>query len=577
MFKRYFQEELSNLKDLGEAFSKAHPAVAPMLSGHTADPDVERLLEGVAFLTAMLRGKLDDEFPEIVHEMVRLIWPHYLRPIPATAIVAFKPKASLKQSLTIPSGVHIASVPVDGTSCKFKTCFDVTVHPLTLMDADHITASGRPSAIKLTFELKGLPLAEWQPDKLRFHLGGEFSKAADLYFLLRNQLSKIILRSPDSPQVFELPPDALKPAGFADDEGILPFPSQSFPGFRILQEFFVQPEKFLFFDLEGWDRWRHRGDGNRFEVIFEFREIPFGSLRVKTSDFILFATPVVNVFPYEADPIRLDHKKTEYRIRPSGNNDAHYQVYSVEKVVGYVQGTAREHVYSPFDLFSAGAHRQPVYHIHSRKSQIRPGIDVSLSIAHPSGYHSAAMETLSLKLQCTNGFLPENLQPGDICQPTSTSPELVEFRNISVPNAAILPPLGSNLLWKLVSHLSLNYLTLEKAENLRSLLQLYVFEEGRDKPAILANLKRIDGIGHVNARPSDRIVRGVMMRGREIELGIRQDHFASMGDLYLFCSVLEYFLGIYGSINTFTRLTLREILTGADYHWPARTGEHYLV
>jgi len=135
MFNRYFQEELDNLKDLGAEFSKAHPAVAPMLSGRSADPDVDRLLEGVAFLTALLRQKLDDEFPEIIHELIRLIWPHYLRPLPSTSIVAFTPKPILKQSITIPPGTQVASVPVQGTSCLFQTCYPVEVHPLHLLEA----------------------------------------------------------------------------------------------------------------------------------------------------------------------------------------------------------------------------------------------------------------------------------------------------------------------------------------------------------------------------------------------------------------------------------------------------------
>ena len=114
MFNRYYQQELDNLKDLGAEFSRAHPALAPMLSGRSSDPDVDRLLEGVAFLTALLKQKLDDEFPEVVHELIRLMWPHYLRPMPSSSIVAFKPKPMLKQSVTIPAGTQVASITGTG-------------------------------------------------------------------------------------------------------------------------------------------------------------------------------------------------------------------------------------------------------------------------------------------------------------------------------------------------------------------------------------------------------------------------------------------------------------------------------
>ena len=135
MFNKYYQQELNALRELGSEFSRAHPALAPMLSGPASDPDVERLLEGVAFLTGLLRQKLDDEFPEIVHSLTNLLWPHYLKPIPSTTMVAFSPKSTLKQSTRIPAGVHLASVPVGGTSCIYRTTFDVEMHPLTLLDA----------------------------------------------------------------------------------------------------------------------------------------------------------------------------------------------------------------------------------------------------------------------------------------------------------------------------------------------------------------------------------------------------------------------------------------------------------
>jgi type VI secretion system protein ImpG len=153
MFNRYYQEELANIKDLGAEFSKTHPALAPMLKGPSQDPDVERLLEGVAFLTALLRQKLDDEFPEVIHEMIQLIWPHYLRPIPSSTIMEFSPKPTLKQPIKIPKNIYVASAPVDGTACLFKTCYEVDVNPIKILDAQYVEVSGQPPAIRLTFEI----------------------------------------------------------------------------------------------------------------------------------------------------------------------------------------------------------------------------------------------------------------------------------------------------------------------------------------------------------------------------------------------------------------------------------------
>lgn len=577
MFNRYFQDELTKLRDLGEEFSRAHPAVAPMLIGSSTDPDVERLLEGVAFLTGLLREKLDDDFPEIIQELVRLLWPHYLRPVPCATILAFKPKPTVKQTMHIPARVQVSSLPVEGTSCLFRTCYDVELHPLHILDARFLEASGRPAAIEISFELKGLNLSDWQPQALRFYLAGTYGVASDLYLLLRNYLKQIVVMPDEGGSTFYLSPKDLKPVGFSHDEQLIPYPTLSFPGYRILQEFFWLPEKFLFLELVGWERWMDRGEGTRFEIRFELETGPFVPPRIKKDSFILSAVPAINVFPFGADPIRLDHRSTEYSLRPAGANATHYQVYSIEKVTGFVQGTAEERTYLPFEVFSSDSQATPVYRLKTRKSLGGETIDSFLSVAYPRDGGVPPIETLSIELLCTNGRLPENLQVGDISRPTSSTPEFVEFKNIRPATDNVLPPLGSNLLWRLLSHLSLNYVSLAKAENLRALLGLYVFPDSRDRGIRLANQKRIDGIEDLRVRVSNRLVSGVMLRGQEIAVKLRQDHFAGPGDLFLFGCILDYFLGTYASINSYTKLSVDEAIKGERYQWPPRVGDHPLI
>jgi type VI secretion system protein ImpG len=577
MFNRYFQDELANIKELGTDFSKAYPALAPMLKSSSSDPDVERLLEGVAFLTALLRQKLDDEFPEIIHEMIRLIWPHYLRPIPSSTILAFKPKPTLKQPITLQPGIHVASIPVEGTSCIFQTCFEVQVNPLTILEARFQERSGHNPVIQVVLELKGMKLEEWRPDKLRFFISGEYSSAADLFLLLKNHLRQILIRDLGGKRQTVLSPNHLKSVGFSPDEGVIPFPTQSFPGYRILQEYFILPEKFLFLDLTGWEQWTNRGEDGRFEILFELSGIPFRPARFKKDTFVLSATPAINIFPHEADPIRLDHRKTEYLIRPSTVQPRHYQVYSVEKVVGYTHGTAEERQYAPFELFTPASESVPVYHITLRKSPVRSDTSFYLSVAYPAELSAPHAETISIELLCTNGFLPENLRIGDISIPTSTTPEFVDFENLTVPTATLLPPLGTNLLWRLLSHLSLNYVSLESADNLKALLDLYVFEEGRDQTFVSANRKRIEGIVALEAKAVDRLLAGILMRGRQITVSARQDNYAGPGDMYLFGCVLDAFLGGYASINTFMTFVMKETLKGEIYRWPSRLGDQHLI
>lgn len=577
MFNQYFQNELGNLRELGGEFARRYPAVAPMLSGMSTDPDTERLLEGVAFLTAMLRQRLDDDFPEIIQELFQLIWPHYLRPIPSTTIVDFAPKSGLKQTVKVPKGVHLASEPVDGTPCYFQTCCDVDVHPLALEKASLEEKAGKSPVIRLKFALQGVQLGEWQPERLRIHLTGDPRQAADIYLLLSRHLKRIVISPDGEGESCLLTPEQLKPAGFGAGDSLLPYPTQAFPGYRLIQEYFILPEKFLFLDIEGFHSWQNRGGANRFEICFELNELPIASPKLRKENFALAATPAINLFAHDADPIRLDHQKSEYLVRPSGSNDRNFQVYTIESVTGYVQGTAQERIYKPFEMFSPNPEADPTFHMSIRQSPVREGFDFYLSVAYPPGSGDPAPETLSIGLQCTNGVLSEGLQVGDICHPTSSTPEFVDFRNIRPPTSSIVPQLGRNLHWKLLSHLCLNYRSLASAENLRSLLELYNFEENRDRPAFMANQKKVAGIVAVATRTSDRLVDRVIMRGREIQLNLRQDHFAGAGDLFLFGSVLDYFLGLYASLNTFTQLTVKEAQKGEVYQWPPRIGEHPLI
>lgn len=576
MYNRYYQEELSRLKELGAEFSRAHPALAPMLSGQTPDPDVERLLEGTAFLTGMVRQKLDDEFPELLHGLMNLFFPHYLRPIPSASILAFTPRQVLREPLRVPAGTEIAATPQDGTSCTFRTCFDVDAVPLRIKDVTVDQSAGTAPIITIQFELSGIPLSGWSPEKLRLYLAGGIPQGSDLYHQLMSNVDKVVFSSPDgTPSV--LPASVIRPVGFDDADALLKYPSQSFPAYRILQEYFMLPEKFLFVDITGFERWKTRGRGSTFSIAFALKREPSAPLALKQDSFVLFATPIVNLFEHDSDPIRYDHRKSRYLIRPSGASPKHYQIVEVKKVSGFMQGTSREKAYISFQQFSPQYEAKAVYNISIAKSVIDDSFETFISVAYPGVETAPTEEVLSLKLLCTNGSLPESLGLGDISRPTSTSPELLEFSNIRPTTMNILPPLESNTLWRLLSHVSINVLTLERPEALKTLLDLYVFTEGRDRAAILANKKRIAGIDGFSTEYVNRLARGVMARGIAVNLNLKQEHFAGVGDLYLFSAILDRFLGWYSAVNSFTSLTVREVNSGETYLWPARLGEHFLI
>lgn len=365
--------------------------------------------------------------------------------------------------------------------------------------------------------------------------------------------------------------------GFQDQEAIIPYPAQSFPGYRLLQEYFLLPEKFLFFRLTGWEEWQSRGEGSSFTVRLELKESPRAFTRLKSENFILSATPGINLFPMHAKPIRLDQRQAEFPVQPDSSRGAHYEVYSVTDVVGIIHGTAEQRAFVPFDLYTPEPKDRPVYHVSRKRSPVHQGLSTFISVDYPSESGPPRVETLSMELLCTNGSLTESLQVGDIRLPTSNTPEFVDCSNVRLPKPGSFPPMGRNLLWRFLSHLSLNYLSLARTENFKALLELYLFPETRDQKSYLANRKRLDGLEKVVSQPKSKLVAGVMMRGQETRLSLRQDHFTGRGDLFLFCSVLNSFLGSYASLNAFTELTVEESLSGEEYRWPAQIGDRPLI
>src|SRR5262249_40678510 len=230
MLNRYYEQELSHLRELAAEFSHAHPALAPMLAGPSSDPDVERLLEGVAFLTGLIRARVEDEFPEFIQALGNLVFPHYLRPVPACTLMVFEPKGQLNEPALVRAGTEIASVPVDGTACIFRTCYPVEVHPLTLHDVEVPEQPGAKPAIRLHFRLEGFGLANWPFKSLRLFLSDSISNASSLYFVLSHHLREIAVSAPGG-EVLLLPPSALRPVGFDADEVLLPYPVNASPGY----------------------------------------------------------------------------------------------------------------------------------------------------------------------------------------------------------------------------------------------------------------------------------------------------------------------------------------------------------
>jgi type VI secretion system protein ImpG len=586
MFNKYYQDELTFLREMGREFSQAYPALAHMLAERGSDPDVERLLEGFAFLAGRIRHKLDDEFPEVTHGLLNLLWPHYLRPIPSLSILQFRPVPNaVRDKVRIRRGTEVASVPVEGTRCRFRTCYDVDLYPIELNVADLEEKPGSPLSLRLGFLLsEGVQLKQLDLDTLRLFIWGEPEVANLIYLWFGRNLKEIVfqgfLEGRPSQRVV-LPASSVKVAGFSEEEALLPYPQSSFAGFRLLQEYFALPAKFMFIDVGGLRRAAELETGGSFELHFHFKPGPEKVPRVALENFCLFSTPVINQFPHTADPIRLEHNRVEYRIRPASVDASHYEIYSVDRVVGWAEGEVLPREYAPFYAFThdVGEGQEPVfYQTRLRSSVAGNGTETFIAFVSEQGEHLLPpSETISIDLTCTNRYLPGHLRVRDIREATGDSPEFATFHNITRVTAPVHPPLDQGLHWRLLSHLALNYLSLVSTEALRSILELYNFNALYDRQAARENQLRLDSIQRVRSTPMDWLFRGVPIRGTAIEVELLEADFAGEGDLYLFSCILNEVFALYATLNSFTRLTVRGAKQGEVYQWAPRLGNQILV
>ncbi|HEX5053712.1 MAG TPA: type VI secretion system baseplate subunit TssF [Planctomycetota bacterium] len=571
MFAKYYQDELAWLREMGRELAEARPEMARYLGEPGADPDVERLLEGFAFLTGRIREKLDDEFPELTHGLLDMLCPHYLRPIPSMAILQVKPKPNMQVTgVVLPRGSVVESTPVDGTRCRFRTVADFAPAPVDLVVVEF--AMGHPSVLRLRLRPGNRRnVAELAGRALRLHLAGDPAVSRALFVALCHYRQRVVARptkASTEPMVVNV---VARPAGLAEDEAALTLPSGSFRGFRLLQEYFAFPERFLFVDLFGVDA--AAVDNNEFELTFEFRALPEAMPPVTATNVLLDCVPIVNLFAHDADPIRAEVGRTEYRVRPSGGDPNHYEVHSVDAVVGRVRGAAEVQKYEPF--FSFGAKDRATgrfYQLRRRESMRGAGTEVQLRLGAEDPTQWADLDTISVDLTCSNRDLPTRLGPGDIAKPATETSAVFNYRNIGTPTPPVPPPLGDEVYWRLLAHMTLDLRRLADRDSLCTAMSLYDFRARVDRQARRRLDNLIGAIEAVTLRRGVELLDGVPVNGGEMQMRIAEDKVGGDGEVYLLGTILSEFLAQYVSLNSFSRLQIHCIGHHEEFTWPARIG-----
>jgi type VI secretion system protein ImpG len=598
----YYNAELEYLRDLGAEFARSYPKVAGRLqldADQCEDPHVERLLEGFAFLAARVRKKLDDEFPEITEALLGLLYPHYLRPLPSMTIVQFLPGPDVGKLSTghrIDRGARLNSRPVAGMPCSFRTAYPVTLWPIEVvsarLDPDRVTAPGKPAdaVALLQIALRCTPpttFATLPLDELRFHLAGEGPLPFALYELLINNACRVTIRDAATGETVILPEGSLRPGGLEPDEGLIPDPPRAFPGYRLLQEYFALPEKFLFVDLGGLRALRGRRFGENIEVLIFLNQPPRGEAQVGADNFRLACAPAVNLFTTVAEPMTLSHTQYEYRVVPDIHRPLATEVHSIDSVTSL--GTFLEEPvdYAPFYSFrhdDRNAGNQP-YWIASRRQSVRkddPGTEVYLMFVDRDFNPSLpATRTITVHATCSNRDLPARLPFGGDQADLSleAAAPVSRARCLRKPTKSLRPALRRGSHRRLISQLSLNHLSLagtgEGLEALREVLRM------NDLADTLVTRQQIQGIVGLSSRRAagrtGRAIGNAVCLGLEVTIEFDEASYVGSG-LFLLAGVLERFLGLYTTINSFSQLVARSRQReGIIKRWPPRSGERTLL
>ena len=608
----YYERELTYLHQMGGEFARKYPKVAGRLlldADRCDDPHVNRLLEGFAFLAARIHRRIDDDFPEICESLTRVIHPGYLRPTPSMTIVECQPDPSQGKKtagIRIPRGTPLVSkATVDGLPCRFQTAYDVDLWPFSVASAEWRQpermqrpprSSGGVQAVAAArlrlrcqkdVVFSGLPLSH-----LRFHLAGDASVVYSLYELLSEKCFEIQLRDPkDEKKLIILEPERLRMAGFDAEECLLPFVRRSMDGHRLLQEYFALPEKFLFFDIEGLEPLAQNGFCEEAEIVLLFSSFERAErqqvleLGVNERTFRLGCSPAINLFPQMSEPILLSQTRDHYTIIPDNRHSTVMEIFSIEEVSATNPRLRQSVVLEPMHAYRHQTRKRDdlafwVATRHLNEFGEREPSTMTISVVDLTGsFKDPEADVLMVRTLCTNFDLPSRFQfgseAGDFEATGFAAAKTVTA--LRRPSASVNPPGGQGFFWRLISLLSLNYLSLneEGRTAMQEILRLHNMSDST------ASENQVGSILQMKSSPNFALVDSayglIPARGSLVEMEFDEQQFAGSG-LYLFAAVLDRFLASYAAMNSFSQLTARSSLRKEVLgKWPPRAGTQSLL
>ena len=583
--KRYFLEELDYLRDESVRFAADYPEVAHELSlnrEQSNDPHIEMMLQSFAYLTGKLRYQMELDDALLPNQLLASLCPHLEVPWPAASVVQFEvTKGGQRIACNAPLS---GDVMLDGENqpCRFITRYDAQVWPLAAKEIRTVPLTRLAempvprmrepvqSVLRLTVESTDQqPISACELDRLGFYLHG--SDRFRLHELLAGHLSGVLVKDTASGQYQQLPADSVRFRGYGEDEGLLPLEPGVNPGLRLLREYFLFPDKFLFGEFNGLDcsEW---GETVEFYLLFD-RHIG----AILPDSMRLNCVPVVNMFRQAIEPIPLSAGRLEYQV--TGDQFRHAQV-EVHNLIELNTLLPSGKVQPLQPLYGEQSSTYGYWVARRESSQLAsvPGTELYLRFLNEQ-YEPEWMPGASVigRAWCTNRQLPEQLQ---LDQPLQLDiPGAVQHAYLlKRPSRHCSPALTGDQSRRLVSQLNSYYLPMnggsEGLASLKQLLTQHTLSQQPDAQRQLNGLLKMECrmVGH---RVGNQAWKGYC-HGTEMALRLEPVQF-DRTSLMLFGQVLSECLAHFVPLNSFVQLRLCDGDGELIHKWPARTGEQCLL
>ena len=568
----WYERELDFLRHRVDNFAKEHPTLSNRLGirkDSIDDPHVLRLIDSFALCNARLSRQLAEESTQISNNLLQVLFPLALQPLPATSMIRIPSSADQAEVSTVPYGTRFRINIDEQQYCLFHTTadlqlcpFDIVSHALILSPFDLPAGSipeGATAALKLDLALLDnsrlfSDLSEFQTVNL--HFKGLLRNHGVLYdYLCRNRLSTVVLE--ENGEHFFLSDDCLEPMGFSQKDRMLTQKNSTFIDSQIIMEFMAWPDLFYGFRIKGLSDIFRKMETGTVSLVFFLNDIPESVLRIM--DFVtplLGCSPAINLFEHIAEPVVVDHSQLSYPIIPDSQAVNQLEIQCVNRVLDI---TNEEPVTLPplFGLYHNEPNNNQFWLFDPADPESNDKGELTLIYPELNPHENQTM-ILSPSLICSNGeqALKLPVDPDIECLDSISLPSQVQLLNRPTAPAKRSYNIRDRL--NLLTHLSRNFNSLlNERDTSRALKSMFSMYDFRSNPISIAWIKSVISM---KSKPQ---VASLLIDGRqcfswgtEVEVVLDEDKLEN-ASIMLFINLLDFLASYLAGYQSFIQLVVR--------------------